>query len=101
MDAEARFNEIADDLAAQNADVELGKMFGMPTIKRGGKATSGFWQNSMVFKLTDEAKREQALALDGTERFDPMGGRPMREWVVVPASHSDEWPGLAREALSA
>ena len=28
MDAEARFNEIADDLVAQNDDVELGKMFG-------------------------------------------------------------------------
>jgi hypothetical protein len=99
MDAEARFNEIADDLAGQNADVELGKMFGMPTIKRSGKATSGFWRDSMVFKLTDEARREEAHALEGAERFDPMGGRPMREWVVVPASHSDEWPRLAREAL--
>ena len=99
MDAEARFNEIADDLVGQNADVERGKMFGMPTIKRGGKATSGFWRDSMVFKLTDEARREETLALEGAERFDPMGGRPMREWVVVPASHSDEWPRLAREAL--
>jgi len=98
LDAEARFNEIADDLTAQNADVELGKMFGMPTIKRGGKASSGFWQGSMVFKLTDEAKREQAL--DGAGRFDRMGGRPMREWVVVPASHSDEWLRLAQDALS-
>ena len=33
MDAAARFNEIADDLAAQNDDVELGKMFGMPTTE--------------------------------------------------------------------
>jgi hypothetical protein len=100
MDAEARFTEIADELAAQNGDVELGKMFGMPTIKRAGKATSGFWEDSMVFKLTDEEKREQALALEGAQRFDPMGGRPMREWIVVPASHSDEWPRLAQDALS-
>jgi len=100
VDAEALFNEIADDLAARNDDVELGKMFGMPTIKRGGKATSGLWKNSMVFKLTDEGRREQALALEGAERFDPMGGRPMREWVVVPASHSGEWPRLAQNALS-
>ena len=68
------------------------------TTKR--KATSGLWQESMVFKLTNEAKREQALALDGAERFDPMGGRPMREWVVVPASHRAEWPRLAQDALS-
>jgi hypothetical protein len=99
MDAKARFNEIADDLAAQRDDVELGKMFGMPTIKRGGKATSGYWNGAMVFKLTDEATREQALALDDAKPFDPMGGRPMREWVVVPTSHSDEWPRLAQEAL--
>lgn len=99
MEAEDRFNEIADDLAAQNDDVELGKMFGMPTIKRGGKATSGFWKESMVFKLTDETKREEALALEGAERFDPMGGRPMREWVVVPVAHAKQWPRLARQAL--
>jgi hypothetical protein len=101
MYAEARFNEIAAELAQENAGVELGKMFGMQTIKRGGKATSGFWHDSMVFKLTDEASREEALALEGAERFDPMGGRPMREWVVVPASRSDEWPRLAQAALSA
>jgi len=97
VDAEARFNEIASDLAARNDDVELGKMFGMPTIKRAGKATSGLWQDSMVFKLTDEVKREQAL--EGAESFDPMGGRPMREWVVIPVTHSDEWPRLAKDAL--
>lgn len=96
---EERFNELADDLAAQHDNVELGKMFGMPTIKRNGKAIAGFWRDSMVFKLTDETVREQALALKGAEQFDPMGGRPMREWVVVPADHSDEWPRLTRDAL--
>ena len=99
MDGEARFNENASDLAARNDDVELGRMFGMPTIKRAGKVTSGLWQDSMVFKLTDEVKREQALALEAAERFDPIGGRPMREWVVVPVTHSDEWPRLAEDAL--
>ncbi|HEX6489961.1 MAG TPA: hypothetical protein VF002_01155 [Gaiellaceae bacterium] len=99
MSPEERFNELADDLAAQNDNVELGKMFGMPTIKRSGKAIAGFWRDSMVFKLTNEAVREQALALAGAKQFDPMGGRPMREWVVVPASHSDEWPRLAHDAL--
>jgi hypothetical protein len=99
VDPQKRFEEIADDLAAQNDDVELGKMFGMPTIKRGGKAAAGFWRDSMVFKLTDAAAREQALALDGAEHFDPMGGRPMKEWVVVPAAQADSWAGLARASL--
>ena len=99
MDAQARYDELADDLAAQNDDVTLGKMFGMPCVKRGGKAIAGFWQESVVFKLPDAVARERALALEGSELFDPMGGRPMKEWVVVPASHADEWPGLADEAL--
>lgn len=99
MTPEERFEEIADDLVAQNDDVELGKMFGMPTIKRGGKAAAGFWRGSMVFKLTDPAVREQALALEGAEQFDPMGGRPMKEWVVVPAARADDWAHLARASL--
>ena len=50
MDAQARYDELADDLAAQNDDVTLGKMFGMPCVKRGGKAVAGYWQESLVFK---------------------------------------------------
>jgi hypothetical protein len=99
VNPQERFEEIADDLAAQNDDVELGKMFGMPTIKRGGKAAAGFWRDSMVFKLTDSAAREQALALEGAEQFDPMGGRPMKEWVVVPAAESGRWAELAQQSL--
>jgi hypothetical protein len=103
MDARARYDEIADDLAAQNADVELGQMMGMPAIKRSGKMVGGFSnsEGAMVFKLTDAEAREQALALDGAHLFDPSGGRraPMKEWVVVPATHAGKWPDLAEEAL--
>jgi hypothetical protein len=100
LDVQARYEEIAEDLAARNPDVQAGKMFGMPVVKRGGKATFGVWQESLVFKLTDEAARERALALEGAERFDPMGGRPMKEWVVVPQAHADRWPELAEQAVS-
>jgi hypothetical protein len=99
MDAQIRYDELADDLAARNAEVELGKMFGMPCVKANGKAACGFWQDSLVVKLTDQGEREQALALDGAALFDPMGGRPMKEWVVVPAAHADRWPSLAETAL--
>lgn len=96
---QARYEEIAQELAARNPDVESGKMFGMPVVKRGGKAAFGVWQDSLVFKLTDEAVRERALALEGVERFDPMGGRPMKEWVLVPQAHADEWQRLAEDTL--
>jgi hypothetical protein len=103
MDAEAQYNDIADDLAARSGDVELGQMMGMPAIKLGGKMIGGFSRNegAMVFKLADAKQREAALALDGAHLFDPSGGRraPMKEWVVVPAAHAKQWRKLAQQAL--
>ncbi len=100
MDARARYDGIADDLVARNPDVGLGQMMGMPCIKKGGKMIGGFWEGAMVFKLTDPAVREGALTLEGAALFDPSGnGRPMREWVIVPAAHAVEWLKLAEQAL--
>ena len=101
MDAQARFDEIADELAARDPAVALGQMFGMACVKRYGKAGVGFYKGEMVFKLPDEVQRERALALKGAKLFDPMGGRPMREWVQVPATHADEWAGFATVATEA
>ena len=101
MEPRERYDEIADDLLAQNDDVSLGQMMGMPCIKKSSKMISGFSRGAMVFKLTDASVREQALALKGAHLFDPSGeGRPFREWVVVPATHADRWPGLAQRALT-
>jgi hypothetical protein len=104
MDPQARYEEIADDLAAQNDDVALGQMMGMPAIKRGGKMIGGFARSegAMVFKLPEEAARMAALQLEGAHLFDPSGGKraPMREWVVVPAAHGDHWRELANTALT-
>ena len=101
MDARERYDEIADDLAAQNDDVSLGQMMGMPCIKKSSKMIGGFSKGAMVFKLPDVDVRERALALEDAHLFDPSGeGRPFREWVVVPATHADRWPILADQALT-
>jgi|SRR2546421_8347093 len=102
MDARARYDEICDDLVARNPEVSLGQMMGMPAIKAGGKMIGGFSRSeeAMVFKLPAAGAREQALALDGAHLFDPAGGRPMKEWVVVPPAHAGEWPRLAELALA-
>ena len=102
MDPQARYDEICDDLVARDPDVVLGQMMGMPAIKCCGKMIGGFWREHMVFKLTDEGQREAALALEGSALFDPSErGRPMKEWVAVPADHADRWPDLAGQAVSA
>jgi len=100
--AEARYTEIVDDLVAKNDNVQATKMMGMPSVKRAGKLVAGFVpdEDVMVFKLPDAKDREQALELKGAHLFEPMQGRQMKEWVVVPKAHEREWwPKLAERAL--
>jgi hypothetical protein len=77
------------------------KMFGMPCLKReNGKVVAGHWKDGgLTVKLTDDAAREQALALPGVVLFDPGMGRPMREWVLVPQALSGEWLRLVDQAV--
>lgn len=103
MDAQARYDEIVDDLLHRHGDSERTQMMGMPSVKSNGKLLLGYIasQEAMVFKLADDAERKQALALAGAHLFDPSGrGRPFKEWVVVPPDHADEWPQLAETALT-
>ena len=74
------------------------KMFGMPTLKINGKAFAGLYKTAMMFKLTG-ADHAKALKLKGAKLFDPMDGRPMKEWVQVPAAHSKLWLKFAESAL--
>ena len=96
-DPRAAYDAVTAELALA-AGVTPGQMFGMPCLKAGSKAFAGFYQDAMVFKLGIPA-HAQALALAGAHLFDPSGrGRPMKEWVVVPAEHSDQWSALAEAA---
>ena len=98
-DPRGRYDEVVSELVA-TAPVKSGKMFGMPCLKHheSGKAFAGFYEGAMVFKLTGSQHRE-ALQLSGSHLFDPMGGRPMKEWVEVPVEHASHWVQLAQEAL--
>ena len=101
MDPRARFDEIVDDLAARDPDVEATQMMGRPSIKAGGKLIACYEsRGAMAFKLPDETEREKALALEGAQTYDPaQTGRLMGGWVEVPATQHDEWPKLAETAL--
>jgi hypothetical protein len=94
-----RYDVIAAGLEA--AGVKASSMFGMPTLKRDGKAIGGLWGDAMTFKLAPDALAD-ALRLEGAQQFDPSGlGRPMKAWVVIPLEQSEEWERLAQLALAA
>jgi hypothetical protein len=103
MDARKRYDEIVDDLLHRHGEAERTQMMGMPCVKANGKLVLGYSpsEDAMVFKLLDEAMREQALTLGGAHLFDPSRqGRPMSKWVAVPPAHADEWPRLAEQAVT-
>jgi TfoX/Sxy family transcriptional regulator of competence genes len=72
-----------DRALPQGPGIEKRKMFGYPAVFSGGKLASGLWQEFVVAKL-GEADRENAMARHGAAPFEPMPGRRMREYVVLP-----------------
>jgi uncharacterized damage-inducible protein DinB len=75
--------------------VAVGKWFGLPCLKVGGKVFAAEWQGGIAFKLAGEALA-QALQIEGAQLFNPRGrGQPMRAWVQLPASRSDRWGRFA------
>ena len=62
--------------------VEVRKMFGYPAAFIGGNLTAGLHQENAMMRLPD-AEREERIA-DGWSLFEPMPGRPMREYVAMP-----------------
>lgn len=63
--------------------VEPRKMFGYSCVFARGNMFSGLHEAGMVLRLADE-HRAEFLRLKGAEQFEPMPGRVMREYVVVP-----------------
>ncbi len=65
------------------AGVEPRKMFGYSCVFAKGNMFAGLHEAGMVLRLPNE-HRADFLRLKGAEQFQPMPGRVMREYVVVP-----------------
>jgi TfoX/Sxy family transcriptional regulator of competence genes len=63
-------------------DVQPRQMFGYPAAFTKTQMFAGLFQDKMIVRLS-EADRE-ALGREGARPFEPMPGRPMREYMVVP-----------------
>ncbi len=65
--------------AVDGLDHQPRQMFGYPCAFVNGQMFSGVFANSIVVRLPED-QRAKLLALGGSI-FDPMGGRPMREYI--------------------
>jgi hypothetical protein len=91
-----RFDELAETFAARGAT--RSQMFGMPVLKAGDKVFAGTYGDAMTFKL-GPVDLEKARSLTGVEAFEPVKGRPMKEWVLVPLAQARRWSDLAERAF--
>ncbi len=64
---------------------EKRKMFGYPCAFINGQMFAGLYQTNMILRLSAE-DRLRFLELEDAKVFEPMPGRPMREYVVIPES---------------
>ena len=75
--------EVFDLALAPFPDAERRKMFGYPCSFANGYMFAGLFQNYIILKLP-EVERTRFLKFNGARQFEPMPGRPMKEYVVVP-----------------
>jgi TfoX/Sxy family transcriptional regulator of competence genes len=64
--------------------VDYRPMFGCPAYFSGGNLFAGVWQDTLMLRLSEEDRAEVAAA--GGRPFEPMPGRPMKEYVALPPS---------------
>lgn len=75
-------------------------MFGNLGAFVNGNMFAGLLGSTIAVKLIDPETRDELLAIPGTGYFAP-GGRPMREYVTVPAAWAQEPELISEWALIA
>ena len=84
---------VFDKAAPKDPRVVRKPMFGYPALFLNGNMFAGTFQDKIVARLS-EADREKAKR-NGVKQFEPMPGRPMKEYVVVPATDVAQPAALA------
>jgi TfoX/Sxy family transcriptional regulator of competence genes len=77
-------------------DCEKRPMFGCPSWFVRGNLFAGVFQDSLLLRLSEADRAAIAKAIDEAAPFEPMPGRPMREYVAVPESAAADRAEFAR-----
>lgn len=93
---QARFDALAAELVDPPV-VTRGKMFGCPGLRVGTKFFAALFEGNLIVKLPRERVYELVGAGAG-QPFEPMPGRVMGGWLMLPPGPAESWLGLAREA---
>ena len=87
-----------ESLVPDDPRVTVRPMFGNVAAFVNGNMFMGLFGDELFVRLS-EAERSELLAIDGATGFEPMKGRPMKEYVALPASWCDD-PTAAQSWVS-
>ncbi len=97
-----RAHEIFDPIAATfltREGVDIGRMFASEGLRVRGKIFAFVaLDGGIMIKIP--APRTEGLVAAGEAERVVMRGSPMREWVIVPATHAEQWGALIEEAYA-
>ena len=85
-----RFGTVMD----RYPDAQRKKMFGYPAAFVGGNMATGLFAGHWVVRLADAEVADARAA--GAAGFEPMPGRPMRAFVVIPVADVADDAAIAR-----
>ena len=80
--------DLFDRSVPSSSSVSRRKMFGYPAAFANGNLFIGLHQNDFIMRLSEQ-DRASFVAEFGERTFEPMKGRPMREYVRLPAELLD------------
>jgi TfoX/Sxy family transcriptional regulator of competence genes len=87
--ADAAVREYFDAVLPDDPRILVRPMFGNLAGFVNGNMFTGVFGDTIFVRL-DEGGRTELLAIPGAEPFEPMAGRPMREYVVLPEAWRQE-----------
>ena len=96
--ADAGTQAFFESILPTGAGITVRPMFGHRAAFVNGNMFSGSFGVDVFVRL-DDASRSELLAVTGAHLFEPMAGRPMAEYVVMPRTWSRE-PERATEWVS-
>lgn len=73
------------------------KMFGSPSYFVNNNMFAGVHEDVIFLRLSEKAREELLLEDSNAEHFDPLEGRPMREYMVITediyrdVNHLEKW----------
>ena len=74
------------DLAMRGVDAKKRMMFGFPVYFINANMFIGLFEDKLFLRLPDELREAAERRMGKLKHLEPMPGRPMKDYVVLPES---------------